>query len=307
MKLIIRKRGFTIIELLIVIAIIAILIALFLPAVQKVRAAACTVQCQNNLKQIGIALLHYHDVEHHFPTGLQNDTNQPYWYLSWMARLLPYMDQVPLGDTINPEYERVQNPWGNFNQPDFGGEYPHVGLSAEMTMYKCPQDTRTLLATAVDFGYGNQGTVAFTSYLGISGSASRTDDGILYTFSKVRSLDITDGSSNTLLVGERPPSADFIFGWWYAGAGYDGQGTGDVIMGARELDYAVHFGCPPENIGMRPGTVEDNCDQTHFWSLHPYGANFLFADGSVRFLSYNADPVLPALVTRAGSEVLPDY
>jgi prepilin-type N-terminal cleavage/methylation domain-containing protein/prepilin-type processing-associated H-X9-DG protein len=302
-----RAGGFTLIELLIVIALIAILIALFLPAVQKVRAAAYTAQCQNNLKQIGVALHHYHDNERHFPMGLQNDYNRPHWYLSWMARLLPYMEQEPLAQTIEPEYVRVQNPWGNFTLPEFGGAFPHQGLSAEMSLYKCPQDIRDLLAAAVDFGYGNSGTVAFTSYLGISGTASTTDDGILYNFSRVRLADITDGSSSTLMVGERPPSADLIFGWWYAGAGYDGMGTGDVIQGARETDYAVHFGCPPENIGMRPGSVWDNCDQTHFWSLHPYGANYLFADGSVRFLSNDVDPILPALVTRAGNEVLPDY
>ncbi len=278
-----RSGGFTLIELLIVIAIIAILIALLVPAVQKVRAAACLAQCQNNLKQIGLALHNYHDHHRHFPTGLQTDIKQPYWFLSWMSRILPFMEQDALGQTIDPEYARVMNPWGNYIWPDFGGQPPHIGLAVEMSVYKCPFDERSLVRTDLDFGQGNVGTVAFTSYLGISGTASTTDDGILYNFSRVRLPDITDGSSSTLMVGERPPSADLIFGWWYAGAGYDSQGTGDVILGAREADYALQFECPTENIGMRSGTVWDNCDQTHFWSLHPYGANFLFADGSVRF------------------------
>jgi prepilin-type processing-associated H-X9-DG protein len=97
------------------------------------------------------------------------------------------------------------------------------------------------------------------------------------------------------------------YGWWYAGAGYDNLGTGDVILGARETDYAKSFSCPLENVGLRTGSLWDECDQIHFWSLHPYGVNFLFADGSVRYLSLDVDPILPALVTRAGDEVIPDF
>jgi prepilin-type N-terminal cleavage/methylation domain-containing protein/prepilin-type processing-associated H-X9-DG protein len=300
------RRAFTLIELLVVMALIAVLIALLVPAVQKVRAAASRVECLNNMKQVGVALHNYHDSYHRFPPGLETSESAPYWYLSWMARILPFVEQEPLGKTIDPEYARSMNPWGNFTQPDFGGVPPHIGLATEMEMYKCPMDTRSLVATPVDFGNGNFGTVAFTSYLGISGTKSAANDGILYCFSRVRLSDIEDGTSNTLMVGERPPSADLIFGWWYAGAGYDKLGTGDVIQGAREIDYATGFSCPAENVGLQPGDIWNDCDQTHFWSLHPGGANFLFADGSVRFLSHEADPILPALATRAGGEVADD-
>lgn len=299
------RPALTVVELLVVFALLAILIALLVPAVQNVRAAADRVQCVHHLKQIGIALQHYHESMNRLPPGLE--VGDQYWYLGWMARLLPYMEQVPLAQTIDPEYARSPNPWGNFTKPDFGGILPHIGVGTEMALYKCPADSRTLVASPVDFGFGNFGTVAFTSYLGISGTGGGADDGVLYCFSKVRMIDILDGASNTLMVGERPPSADLIFGWWYAGAGYDEFGTGDVIMGAREADYATAFECPTDNIGLRPGDVANNCDQTHFWSLHPGGANFLFADGSVRFLTYGVDELLPALSTRAGNEAITDF
>jgi prepilin-type N-terminal cleavage/methylation domain-containing protein/prepilin-type processing-associated H-X9-DG protein len=299
------RRAFTLIELLIVIALIAILIALLIPAVQKVRSAAGRAQCLNNMKQIGLALHNYHDTYNHFPPGLE--TSDPYWYLSWMARILPFVEQEPLGKTIDPEYARSKNPWGNFNRPNFGGVPPHIGVGTEMEMYKCPMDTRSLVASPVDLGHGNYGTIAFTSYLGVSGTQSGSNDGVLYCSSKVRIADIPDGAGNTLMVGERPPSTDLIYGWWYAGAGYDDVGTGDVILGTREIDYASEFGCPEANLGLQTGVVSNDCDQTHFWSLHTGGANFLFADGSVRFLACEADAILPALATRAGGEVADDF
>ena len=303
------RRGFTLIELLVVIAIIAILIALLVPAVQKVREAANRTYCENNLKQMGLALHEYHNTYGRFPPGLEVYPAY-YQYLSWMARILSFMEQQPLANTIDPEYARSPSPWGNFIFADFGGVPPHVGMSTEMPLYKCPSDIRDLLATQLDFGIAgtsNPTPVAFTSYLGVSGTASDADDGMLYCSSKVRLVDIEDGASNTLMVGERPPSADLIFGWWYAGAGYDSIGTGDVILGARESQYAAVFKCPTDNIGLRPGTFSDECDQTHFWSLHPGGANFLFADGSVHFLANEADPILPDLATRAGGETIGDF
>jgi prepilin-type processing-associated H-X9-DG protein len=113
--------------------------------------------------------------------------------------------------------------------------------------------------------------------------------------SRIRFADITDGTSNTLMVGERPPSADFNFGWWFGSDGKDEQGTGEGTLGAVELDYfdavLTTLGCKkPAKLGFQPGDVNDNCDQAHFWSLHSGGGNFLLADGSVRFLTYDIDP-----------------
>ena len=124
--------------------------------------------------------------------------------------------------------------------------------------------------------------------------------------SRTRFSDIGDGASNTLAVGERPPSPDFWLGWWYAGAGEKGTGAGDVVLGVRERHvdtgpYTAH--CPGGPYRFRAGAVTEMCDAFHYWSLHQGGANFLFCDGSVRFLSYPADSVFPALASRAGGDV----
>jgi len=127
--------------------------------------------------------------------------------------------------------------------------------------------------------------------------------GILHWVSRVRVADIIDGTSNTLMVGERPPSSDLYYGWWFAGAGYDGYGTGDVVLGAREYAYASALGCPSNKVAFQAGNVNDSCDQVHFWSLHSGGANFLLGDGSVRFMSYSKDSILPQFASKSGGEV----
>jgi prepilin-type processing-associated H-X9-DG protein len=139
---------------------------------------------------------------------------------------------------------------------------------------------------------------------------------------KITFASISDGTSNTLMIGERPPSVDLFSGWWFAGAGFDRSGIGDVMLGAREIRYAenqagitsgIFVGsCPISKIGFQPGQISDDCDQVHFWSWHPGGANWAFADGSARFISYSVDSppqMTPAttfmqLVTRNGGEVI---
>jgi prepilin-type processing-associated H-X9-DG protein len=181
-------------------------------------------------------------------------------------------------------------------------------------------DSRTELATLVHDPKGDI-TVAFTEYLGVSGIVSGDKLGILYKDSKTRMAEVTDGLSNTLLVGERPPSLDLDFGWWFAGAGYPGSagqvGTGDVILGAREQGYWQYVHNQSGNlpgscqtavkIGLQTGSLTDACDQAHFWSLHSGGANFLLGDGSARFVSYSVDNILPQLCTRNLGEVVPSW
>jgi prepilin-type N-terminal cleavage/methylation domain-containing protein len=247
-----RRHGFTLIELLVVIAIIAILIGLLVPAVQKVREAAARAQCQNNLKQMGLAVHGYHDTNKKFPPALvttlvpntQAQAKIVWWYASWMARVLPYVEQQPLGNTIQPEYNRYYGPWG-----DSGSNAPHVGLGTGLPLFTCPSDPRGQVVASVTV-YKPNTQVAFTCYLGNSGLNSRTMDGVIFKEGNVKMLAITDGTSNTLLIGERPPSQDLNFGWWYAGAGfYDAAtpappagrqvGIGDVILGAREQYYIL--------------------------------------------------------------------
>jgi prepilin-type processing-associated H-X9-DG protein len=132
---------------------------------------------------------------------------------------------------------------------------------------------------------------------------------------KIRIASISDGTSNTLMVGERPPTVDLFGGWWFAGYGFDGSGVGDVTLGARETVFAANVQitpsgggpsvpCPATKVGFQPGTINDLCDQVHFWSWHPAGANWTFGDGSVRFISYGMNDVLPQMCTRNGGEVV---
>jgi prepilin-type processing-associated H-X9-DG protein len=136
---------------------------------------------------------------------------------------------------------------------------------------------------------------------------------------------VPDGLSNTLMVGERPPSTDLIFGWVFAGFGVSGDGDGDVILGMSERNELNPFGdkdrsgqpCSPGHpdpnnalaYKFRPGDLNNPCDQWHYYSLHPGGANFCMGDASVRFLSYLTNPnVQRALATRNGQEVFdPPY
>jgi len=318
------RSGFTLIELLVVIAIIAILIGLLVPAVQKVREAAARAQCQNNLKQLGLAVHGYHDTNKKFPPALnqklvpntQAQAKLVWWYLSWMGRVLPYIEQQPLGNTIPTEYARYYGPWGSTTVA------PHIGLGTAPPLLTCPSDPRGQV-TALLTVYVANTKVAFTGYLGNSGLDSRSMDGIFFTESGVKMVAITDGTSNTLMVGERPPSADMNFGWWYAGAGfYDAAatappagrqvGVGDVVLGTREqyyiLDSTDGVGgpgktCAATYMNYQAGNINDPCHQVHYWSQHTGGSNFAFADGSVRFLSYTADNVMPALATRGGGEI----
>jgi hypothetical protein len=121
--------------------------------------------------------------------------------------------------------------------------------------------------------------------------------------------DVVDGSSNTLLLGERPPSPDFRYGWWYAGVGQRLTGSADIILGVREQNIMLisNGSCPPGAYTFAQGTIDEPCDMFHYWSLHPGGANFLVCDASVRFLPYTADPLMPALATRAGGEAVTDW
>ena len=328
-----RRPGFTLIELLVVIAIIAILIGLLVPAVQKVREAAARTQCVNNLKQIGLACHNFHDTNKKLPSGVIEVgypnvalMQQEWWYASWMARILPFVEQNPLGNQIQPEFNRIWYAWG-FGPT--GANAPHLQLGTFVPLFSCPSETRNLINPSVNLGWGN-GPVAFTCYLANSGTNNRAYDGVIYNSSAVKLVAITDGTSNTVMVGERPPSADLNFGWWYAGAGfYDASwnvpsghqkqvGVGDVLLGAREQYYILDsddgVGGPPSlhptgtcqttYMNFQPGNIQDYCHQVHFWSYHSGGSNFVFADGSVHFLSYSADPMMPALCTRAGGEVI---
>ncbi len=288
-----KARGFTLIELLVVLAIVAVLIGLLLPAVQKVRAAAARAACQNNLKQVGLALHQHHDGSGALPPGHRSVSHRDRMPFSgWPLSVLPYLEQEAVFAAARAAYARDPYP---FHNP------PHAGLNTVVPALVCPSDGRAARPQTA----GRTGAVvAFTCYLGVSGRDYAARDGLLFQDSRVRFADVLDGTSNTLLAGERPPSADFQFGWWYAGSGQALTGSADMILGVEEPNLlpVTAGSCGPGVYRFGPGRADNQCDVFHFWSLHPGGAHFLFCDGSVRFLAYSAAPLLPALASRAGGE-----
>ena len=285
------EPAYTLVELLVCIAIFSVLVGLLLPAVQKARAAVQRTTCENNLRQIGIALHGYHDTHESFPSGVRGPLSGSYPFMSWNAAILPYLGQGNLWNSIRGAY--LQN-------PNFLAIPPHLHRGTVVTTFACPADPRSLSPASKLLPL----EIAFTSYLGIEGTDFRREDGVLFLDSTIRMTDIVDGTSNTLLVGERPPSADEKLGWWYAGWGQSQDGSAEMVLGVSELNvsYPQCFR-GPYRFGQ--GRINNQCDCFHFWSLHPGGgANFLLADGSIHFLSYSAASVMPALATRAGGEAV---
>jgi len=287
-----RKHcGFTLVELLVVLGILSLLLAMIFPAVQKVRANADKILCENKLQQMGLAFHHYHLDYGKLPPGCTDGTvpfSPAMPFLAWSARLLPYMEQDTFWQEIVANYQAAPN----FLVPKHNLRY------RPLDPFHCPSDERIRIS----------GIPGLLSYMGSSGINYLPEyrTGTLYVNSAVRFADIRDGLTNTLLVGERPPSADGRYGWWYAGVGQAFTGSLDSVLGVRELvaGYPSNDGCPPGPYSFKAGTITNQCDVFHYWSLHPGGANFLFADGSVRFLNYSADAIMPALATRAGGEAV---
>jgi prepilin-type N-terminal cleavage/methylation domain-containing protein/prepilin-type processing-associated H-X9-DG protein len=300
-----RRPAFTLVELLVVIAIIAVLIGLLLPAVQKVRAAADRMACANNLKQIGLALHNYHNDYNRLPPGhsqaLANlpdyygqpspppdDESSESYYISWMARILSYIERDDLAKHIKAGNGFWHPPGG---LP--GGGYLN---GKQVKLYMCPAEPRSRENPIFPVPGEPDLQIALTDYRGVNGTNQFKYDGMLFVNSMVRLTDVPDGTSNTLLVGEQPPSWDLYLGWWFAGAGwYPWFGAGDVVLGANEV-IAVGGECSPGgptdyyrrgSPNYSPGPYGWDEHGAHFWSMHPNGANFLFVDGSVRFLPYS--------------------
>src|SRR5579884_1291419 len=238
------RAGFSFIELLVVIAITGTLVALLLPAVQKVRAAADRLACTNNMKQIGLALHNYHDSHASLPPGFTSDhAGESFPHITWLTRLLPFIEQEPLWDHTVAAYDYLPIP---YDDP------PHIGFGLPMRVYSCPADSRVSAPPQLTH---NGRRPALTSYVGVLGTDCYHPTGVLYLDSHVRLTDIIDGSSNTIMVGERPPSPDLWYGWWYTGYGQAGTGSADMLLGARELNLGGLYvsTCPPGPYHFQPG------------------------------------------------------
>ncbi|NBR07952.1 MAG: DUF1559 domain-containing protein [Planctomycetes bacterium] len=310
------KKGFTLIELLVVIAIIGILIGLLLPAIQKVREAASRTRCLNNLKQIGLALHGYHDVNVKLPPGQSPWTNPvtglDVWNVtpfegcwSFLAYILPFMEQEAIYKKAK-DYASSAATAYSWNNPV---------CAQQMKIFNCPADARGVLAITAAAA-GTSVDQSLTGYLGNAGTTSASYDGVLFMGSKIRFNDISDGLSNTFFVGERPPNSNLEFGWWFAAYGYDGKGNGDCVMTSNDLAIANYFianySAPPnkpcngtaaQKIGLQSGTPEVGCDAAHYWSFHNGGSMFLMGDGSTRLILNSSNSLIGALSTRAGGEL----
>jgi prepilin-type N-terminal cleavage/methylation domain-containing protein/prepilin-type processing-associated H-X9-DG protein len=297
-----QRRGFTLVEVLVVIAIIGVLIGLLLPAVQQAREAARRTQCRNNLKQLGLALVQYHDSHGTFPAAFINNGpygKTPYNFThGWGPFVLPYIDQQPLYELYHwelPLYESL-------NQDV---------VARPLQIFQCPSAEQGRYATFGPFAMFNTtgacGDYAVT--LGVDpalATLSLVDDGVgdyrgVIGGSPSRMAHIRDGSSNTILVTEDAGRPQL----WQAGQAVAGKAqsieggpwagfkNGILLQGAKP-DGTAKF-----------GTCAVNCTNDHeVYSFHPGGANAVFADGSVHFLGESINiRVLARMITRAGGEV----
>ncbi len=284
------SSGFTLIELLVVIAIIAILIALLLPAVQQAREAARRTQCRNNLKQLGLALHNYHDVHGIFPPSSiweadpMNNLVDANAARGWIFHLLPYFDQANLYNGADTTVMTTADPVSSEN----------------MAALACPSDPNS-----DDRIMFNQ-EMGTTNYLGNGGYRGLASNQFFYNCKPVPDLtngvfnrkgvrirDVTDGTSNTILAGERGVITKFGgWGMWNFSLLGCPSGHGDTMLTHDNwqfstvnggLDYVGGFR-PPDNFADPAGD-----DIFHWWSYHAGGGLFLLTDGSARFVSYNTD------------------
>ena len=293
----IRRGGFTLVELLVVIAIIGILIGMLLPAVQQVREAARRTSCANNQKNIGLACMNFESANEHFPPGLNlpigggsgsmfqstydnilkpKGVDQPPFrdqFGSWLAWILPFMEQAG----VNDRYDFTVREYGNTNGPD------SIGAQV-IPSYICVSDFQPSQVIV----FRDQNHFGINSYMGNAGVQSwfylsATFDGVFHYNSSTSFSNITDGSSNVLMFGERysfEPEWDDLpnrRGWAWSNF----FAPQDVLAGSLE---PVNYTMPPGS-GPNPSFALRDARLSSFGSGHPGGANFCYTDGSVHFLT----------------------
>jgi prepilin-type N-terminal cleavage/methylation domain-containing protein/prepilin-type processing-associated H-X9-DG protein len=287
------RHAFTLVELLVVIAIIGVLVALLLPAVQTAREAARRMQCTNHLKQIGLAIHNYHDVQRVFPSGFiyrtprllaRGDRPNRAPGFSWHSLILPHLEQAGLYNSLNFGL-------GMWQQPN------RSLVSTPLKVAVCPSAVNPSkhfkVGTAShQWGFDDPGLAA-TNYLGCAGSFVQSayydqpeprKNGIIIEDGNFRFANVEDGTSNTFLAGESVffgsggstiPGNFFWDPTWYGHFRHDLGGTADS---PESVMRTGEFRMNP------PKVAADNVKRNSFSSRHPGGANFVMADGSTRFV-----------------------
>lgn len=302
------RTGFTLVELLVVIAIIGILIAMLLPAVQAVREAARKTQCQNNLRQIGTAMLAHEEANNRLPAcgwgwlwvGDPDRGNGEHQPGGWIYNILPYMEQQAIHDVgvgLSDEDKKVtavtmqslQAPGFNCPSRRGMGPFPHIGHEVPYNTIEATKlDARTdYAANGGDcyFDYGSGPTsYADTAYVWPDSSKAT---GICFTLSKIRLRDIVDGASKTYMVGEK-----YICSNMYK----NGRSSGD--------DYSMYSGADRDILRWtsRNSQVDhhdmwtplrdnsSNADYLRFGSSHDSVWHAVYCDGSVHAISFDITP-----------------
>lgn len=266
------RPGFTLVELLVVITIIGVLISLLLPAVQSAREAAHRMQCTNQIKQLGLALHSYHDTYRSFPPGWVDSGNFGW---GWNAFLFPYLEQQTFFERLNVNKKQLIQINNNAStQPLLQTVIPNL---------RCPSDRAKEVGEQYVGAGANQRPVATSNYVGCRGffnmaNGDTTNDpivdntlnnGVLYANSAVKFTDITDGTSNTLAIGEKNIDATNSGSPEFRAACWAGDGR---AQNGNAVTSCVR------------GKVNQG-NQMNFASSHPGGANFALCDGSVRFIA----------------------
>jgi prepilin-type N-terminal cleavage/methylation domain-containing protein/prepilin-type processing-associated H-X9-DG protein len=293
-----RQAGFTLIELLVVIAIIGVLIAMLVPAVMKVRETANRLNCANNLKQIGLAMIQHHDTYRVFPSNGGWDGQQTIisingtpTYIYTLEVWNPKPHYWGVGDPLRRPQDQT-GCWGYALLPYMEQQnmYNQRAWTVPVGLYVCPSRREAVALRSPD-------SDEYGTYIDGGWAWGKTDYAgnglvILGRPQCLRLQAIRDGTSNTVLAGEKAMDPkNYDTGTWFwdepffiGGSGGTSRDGNKILRDAEGIIFQFNWGSP-----------------------HPAGANFLFADGSVRFLGFDTSAdVVHAILTPNGHEVVPE-